>query len=122
MEPSLITIPIREYQQLVTAVQEISKLRAELESLQEKFARDVAEDRTRITVLEHCEPEPRNRDRGEVLAALIIRNGGHIPRQEARKIMRLSESQFSQLLNASRDFIVISASRIDRRIKILSLK
>ena len=118
MQPSLVTIPLNEYQHLLDGLKEISNLRAELEHLQEKFARDIAEDRRRITVLEHREPEPRNRDRGEVLAALIIKNGGHIPRQDARKIMRLSESQFSQLLTASSDFIVISPSRIDHRIKI----
>ena len=122
MKPSLITIPLNEYQHLLDGLKEISTLRAELEHLQEKFAGDIAEDRRRIAVLEHCEPEPRNRDRGEVLAGLIIKNGGHIPRQDARKIMRLSESQFSQLLTASKDFIVISPSRIDHRIKILSLK
>ena len=122
MQPSLVTIPLNEYQHLLDGLKEISNLRAELEHLQEKFARDIAEDRRRIAVLEHCEPEPRNRDRGEVLAALIIKNGGHIPRQDARKIMRLSESQFSQLLTASKDIIVISPSKIDHRIKILSLK
>jgi hypothetical protein len=122
MQPSLVTIPLNEYQHLLDGLKEISNLRAELEHLQEKFARDIAEDRRRIAVLEHCEPEPRNKDRGEVLAGLIIKNGGHIPRQDARKIMRLSESQFSQLLTASKDFIVISPSRIDHRIKILSLK
>jgi hypothetical protein len=122
MKAELVSIPLYEYQRLVGGLNEISKLRAELEHLQEKFARDIAEDRRRITILEHCEPEPRNRDRGEVLTALIIKNGGHIPRQDARKIMRLSESQFSQLLTASSDFIVISPSRIDHRVKILSLK
>ena len=122
MEPSLITIPLREYQQLVASVQEISKLRVDLEYLQEKFAIDVAEDRQRITALEYQEPEPRNLDRGQVLKSLIITNSGKIARKEARKLMRLSESQFSQLLTASKDFIEISPSRIDHRIKILSLK
>jgi DNA-binding transcriptional regulator YiaG len=122
MEPSLITIPLREYQQLVASVQEISKLRSELDYLQEKFAIDVAEDRQRITALEYQEPEPRNLDRGQVLKSLIITNSGKIARKEARKLMRLSESQFSQLLTASKDFIEISPSRIDHRIKILSLK
>jgi DNA-binding transcriptional regulator YiaG len=122
MEPSLITIPLREYQQLVASVQEISKLRSELDYLQEKFAIDVAEDRQRITALEYQEPEPRNLDRGQVLKSLIITNSGKIARKEARKLMRLSESQFSQHLTASKDFIEISPSRIDHRIKILSLK
>ena len=122
MKAELVTIQLHEYQHLLDGLKEISNLRVELEHLQEKFARDIAEDRRRITILEHCEPEPRNRDRGEVLTALIIKNGGHIPRQDARKIMRLSESQFSQLLTASKDIIVISPSRIDHRVKILSLK
>lgn len=122
MEPSLITIPISEYQQLVAAVQEISKLRSELDYLQEKFAIDIAEDRQRITKLEYQEPEPRDLDRGQVLKSLIITNSGKIARKEARKLMRLSESQFSQLLTASREFIEISPSKIDRQVKILSLK
>jgi len=92
MEPSLITIPLREYQQLVASVQEISKLRSELDYLQEKFAIDVAEDRQRITALEYQEPEPRNLDRGQVLKSLIITNSGKIARKEARKLMRLSEA------------------------------
>ena len=96
MEPALITIPLDEYQRLIAAVQEISRLRDEIEYLQEKLARDIAEDRRRITALEYHEPEPRNLDRGQVLKALIANNGGKISRQEARKLMRLSDSQFSQ--------------------------
>ncbi|MGA9100134.1 MAG: hypothetical protein WB392_14515 [Methanotrichaceae archaeon] len=120
--PQFVSISMYEYQQIIAAVQEISSLRADLESTQERFARDLAEDRQRISKLEDKPLEPRNRDRGEVLAALIIKNGGAISRQEARKLMRLSESQFSQLLNVSKDFIKIGSSRLDKRIKILSLK
>ncbi len=44
MEPALITIPLDEYQRLIAAVQEISRLRDEIEYLQEKLARDIAGD------------------------------------------------------------------------------
>lgn len=121
-EPQFITIPLAEYQQLIAIAQEISTLREQIDYLQEKYARDIAEDRRRITALEHQEPEPRNLDRGQVLKSLIITNGGKLSRKEARKIMRLSESQFSQLLAASKDFIEISSSKLDSRIKILKLK
>ncbi len=125
-EPAFITIPLQTLEDLL---REVESLREKIKLLEDRqnednsnLHREIALDRQRISKLEQSEPEPRNLDRGQVLKSLIITNGGKLSRKEARKLMRLSESQFSQLLAASKDFIEISPSKLDSRIKILKLK
>lgn len=121
METAFVTIPLAEYQQLITAVQEISKLRAELESTQERFAREIALDRQRISKLEYKEPQPMQKDRAEILRALLVVNGGKILAKEARKRMHLSKERFSNLLSVC-DFIQTKPYHLDRRQLIIILK
>jgi len=116
--PQFITMPISEYQHLINEISSIKELWTEIE----KLHKNIAVDRQRISKLENLKPEPRNIDRGKLLESLIISNGGAISRKEAKKLMRLSESQFSQLLKVSKDFIQTTQSKHDKRIKILKLK
>lgn len=125
-EPAFVVLPTQTLQALL---QEVQGLKDQIKALEErqnedntKLHREIALDRQRINKLEQSEPQPRNLDRGQVLKAIIVTNGGKLSRKEARKLMRLSESQFSQLLAASKDFIDISPSKLDHRIKILKLK
>ena len=89
----------------------------------ERFGRDIAYDRQRLARLEAPEdPTPSQKDRGEILRALIASYGGKMPEKEARQKMHLSKSQFSQLLASMKDFIESKQSSLDKRQKILVLK
>lgn len=124
MEPAFVTIPLDEYQRLITIVQEISSLRTEIEYLQEKFARDIAEDRKRITAIEHRQdaPEPRQINQAEVLRALLAANGGKMLQSVAREKMGIPKERFSELLATMKDEIHIKEYYKDRRKNILELK
>jgi hypothetical protein len=56
--------------------------------------------RQRIAKLEQSEQQPIQKDRGEILRALLAANGGKMLAKEARQKMRLSKSRFSELLDS----------------------
>ena len=89
----------------------------------ERLGRDIAYDRQRLARLEApADPTPFQRDRGEILRALLAAHGGKMPEKEARQKMRLSKSQFSQLLVAVKDYVELRQYYLDKRQKILMLK
>jgi len=97
-----------------------------LESLQEsevsRLCCDIAQDRQRIAKLERPpEPRPAQKDRAEVLRALLIANNGKMLAADARKKMHLRKDLFSQLLNAC-GFIERKPLHSDKRKTILILK
>ena len=89
----------------------------------DRLARDIAYDRQRLAKLE-TPPDlmPSQKDRSEILRALMVANGGKMPEKEARQKMHLSKSQFSQLLGAIKDDIELKPYHLDKRQKILKLK
>ena len=89
----------------------------------ERIGRDIAFDRQRLTRLE-TPPDltPSQKDRGEILRALLAAHGGKMPEKEARQKMRLSKSQFSQLLASIKDHVELKPYHLDKRQKILMLK
>jgi len=89
----------------------------------ERLGRDIAYDRQRLARLEASpDPTPSQKDRGEILRALLVAHGGKMPEKEARQKMRLSKSQFSQLLASIKDHIELKPYHLDKRQKILLLK
>ena len=82
---------------------------------------DIAYDRQRLARLEKVEPQPLQKDRGEILRALLVANGGKMLAKEARKRMHLSKDRFSKLL-AICDFIERKTYHLDRRQDIIILK
>ena len=89
----------------------------------DRLGRDIAYDRQRLARLEASpDPTPSQKDRGEILRALLAANGGKMPEKEARQKMHLSKSQFSQLLAAMQDHIEVKPYHIDKRKKIIMLK
>jgi len=70
----------------------------------------------------HLTPTPSQKDRGEILRALLAANGGKMPEKEARQKMHLSKSQFSQLLAAMQGDIAAKPYHLDKRQKILQIK
>ena len=109
---------------------EVAALRLELENLRrqrdEELARvfkEIALDRQRLTRLETpLEPTRSQKDRGEILRALLAANDGKMPEKEARQKMHLSKAQFSQLLASMDGGIELKPYHLDRRQKILILK
>ena len=89
----------------------------------ERIGRDIAYDRQRLARLESpADPTPSQKDRGEILKALLAAHDGKMPEKEARQKMRLSRSQFSQLLASLKDYVELKPYHLDKRQKILLLK
>jgi len=96
-------------------------LKRELCDLQEITARERAYDRQRITKLEHREPQPLQKDRAEILRALIAANGGKMLAKDARKKMHLSRSRFSELLATMKDQIEVKPFHLKKSQNVLIL-
>ena len=124
-EPAFITIP---YQEFKVIVQEVHSLRDQIAALEarqtadiERLALDIALDRQRLAKLEKVEPQPLQRDRGDILRALIVANGGKMLAKDARQKMHLSKQLFSMLIN-SMDDIETKPLHSDKRKLVLTLK
>lgn len=124
-EPALITIPIEEYKLIISEVQ---ALKARIDALEcrqnediERLALDIALDRQRLSKLEKVEPQPLQKDRGEILRALIAANGGKMLAKDARQKMHLSKQLFSMLINSMND-IETKPLHSDKRRLVLTLK
>jgi hypothetical protein len=125
-EPAFITIPIETYRAIL---QEVHTLKTCIDALQarqnediERLALDIALDRQRLTKLEKIEPQPLQRDRGDILRALIAANGGKMLAKDARQKMHLTKELFSMLLASMSEYIEIKPYRLDRRQSIIILK
>ena len=97
-------------------------LLSRVDGIEERLSLDIALDRQRLTRLECGQVEPRHKDRAEIIRALLVANGGKMRLKDARKLMRISKSEFSKTLSTCSDFIETRPSRRDRRSKILILK
>lgn len=125
-EPAFITIP---YQEFKIIVQEVHSLRDQIAALEAhqlndtaRLARDIALDRQRITKLETVEPQPLQKDRGEILRALIAANGGKILAKDARAKLKMDKGNFSRLLDLMKNDIGTKRLSTDRRILLLFIK
>ncbi|WP_461458538.1 hypothetical protein [Methanothrix sp.] len=125
-EPAFITIP---YQEFKIIVQEVHSLRDQIAALEAhqlndtaRLARDIALDRQRITKLETVEPQPLQKDRAEILRALIAANGGKMLAKDARQKMHLSRSRFSELLATMGEYIDTKPYHLNKSAKVLILK
>jgi len=99
---------------------------ASLESLQEaeitRVCVDIAQDRRRLAALETTQPQPLQKDRGEILRALIVANGGKMLAKEARQKMHLSRSRFSELLASMDGDIELKPFHLKKNQKVIVLK
>jgi len=107
---------------LTMILSEMKATKTELDAMREEVARERAIDRRRIAVLERKEPQPLQKDRGEILRALLAANGGKMLAKDARKRMHLSESRFSELLSSMDDVIEKRPYHLDRTQNIIILK
>ena len=97
-----------------------------LESTQEhdvnRICLDICQDRQRLARLEKSEPQPLQKDRGDILRALIASNGGKMLAKDARAKMHLSRSRFSELLATLKSDVQIKPYHLKRNQNILVLK
>jgi hypothetical protein len=101
----------------------ITEIEARSDADCERFGRDIAFDRQRLARLETPpDPTPSQKDRAEILRALLAGNRGKMPVKEARQKMHLSKSQFSQLLSSMDGGIETKPSQLDKRQKVLILR
>ena len=109
----------------VTVTRQDEKIAA-LESTQEqdvdRICLDVAYDRQRLARLEKVEPQPMQKDRGDILRALLAANGGKMLAKDARQKMRMDKATFSRLLDTLKNDIGIKPLHTDKRKLILMLK
>jgi hypothetical protein len=68
------------------------------------------------------ELQPLQKDRREILRALLVANGGKMLAKEARQKMHLSRSRFSELLAKTKDDIEVKPYYLKRNQKVLILK
>jgi len=108
--------------------QEIAALRAQVSSLESqqeseitRVCLDIAQDRRRLAALEKTEPQPMQKDRAEILRALLAANGGKMLAKDARKKMHLKKNHFAELLRTC-DFAETRPYHLDRRHTVIILK
>jgi hypothetical protein len=82
---------------------------------------DIAYDRQRLAKLERVEPQPMQKDRADILRALIAANGGKMLAKDARQKMHLGENRFSELLKSC-DFLEVKPLYSDKRRLVIILK
>ena len=119
----------QDHQEMATLTARMDTLTARvssLESMEEqdisRVCLDIAQDRQRITKLEKPpEPQPTQKDRAEILRALLAANNGKMLASEARKKMHLRKDLFSKLLKTC-DFLETRPLHSDRRKEIIILK
>jgi hypothetical protein len=87
-----------------------------------RISLDIAHDRQRIAQLERGKVQPAQRDRSEILIALITANGGKMLAKKARQKMRMSEQLFSMLIASMKDTIEVQPLRSNKRYNILNLR
>ena len=68
------------------------------------------------------DPQPLQKDRAEILLALITTNGGKMLAKDARQKMHLIKPRFSELLATMKDDIEIRPYHLKKNQKVLVLK
>jgi hypothetical protein len=118
-----------EDQLLAALMAEVKALRSRVHALENRqdedtgrLALDIAYDRQRITRLEKVEPQPMQRDRADILRALLGANGGKMLAKDARQKMHLSRSRFSRLLSTVKDDIEAKPYHLNKSWQVLVLR
>jgi hypothetical protein len=114
---------------------ELIALRAEVQGLRDKVSSLELENATlsenqliQLQLIKQLreaakkEPHPMQKDRAEILRALLAANGGKMLAKDARAKMHLSKQLFSMLLATMGEYIEIKPLYSDNRKKILILK
>ena len=132
-EQQLITLSISDYKNIFIQIEKLNNRIAALESQvrvldscqaedMDHLARSIAEDRQRITKLEEPKIQPLQKDRADILRALIVANGGKMLAKDARAKLKMDKGNFSRLLDLMKNDIGTKRLSTDRRILLLFIK
>jgi hypothetical protein len=114
---------VKDLKKIVAAQgEQIATLTSTQEQDVNRICLDIAYDRQRLAKLEKVELQPMQRDRGEILRALVAANGGKMLAKDARQKMHLGKEQFSLLLSRLGDYIETKPFRQDKRKLVLIIK
>ena len=96
---------------------ELQDMRTLSHDIQDAFeAIDEIDQRQRI------KPQPLQKDRGEILRALLAANGGKMLATDARKKMHIDRNRFSELLVTVKDEIEVKPYHLRKNWNVLILK
>ena len=122
-EESIFVLTSSQLQEIISrAIQPLQDRIKTLEEIDVLRADQMAYDRQRIARLEKVEPQPLQKNRGEILRALITANGGKMLAKDARQKMHLSKNRFSELLARMEDDIEKRPYHLDRTQNIIILR
>lgn len=107
---------------VVNQGEKIAALEATQDQDASRLALDIAYDRQRLAKLEKTEPQPMQKDRGEILRALLAANGGKMLAKDARQKLRMDKGNFSRLLDTLKDYIDTKPLHNDKRKLLLIIK
>lgn len=123
--PATVLLPVAVLETLLAEIRAQGERIDSLEALQRedsyRLALDIALDRQRLAKLERVEPQPRQKDRGEILRAILAANGGKMLAKECRQKMGLDKATFSRLI-AQAEGIEVRPMKTDKRRYLLILK
>jgi hypothetical protein len=88
----------------------------------ENWREDQAEIVAQLTRITRKEAQPMQKDRGEILRALLAANDGKMLAKEARQKMRMSRQLFSMLLAIMKEEIEVRPYQLKRNQKLLVLR
>ncbi len=119
---------MQEDQLLAELMAEVQDLRGKVAALREENATLSENQLIQLQLIKqlreanHRGPHPRQRDRADILRALLAANGGKMLAKDARQKVRLSKQLFSMLLASMSEFIETKPLHSDNRKKLLILR
>jgi len=114
-EVSQLQATIDRQAEKIAALESTQDTQADNQLIQLRLINDLRESTRK-------DPQPLQKDRAEILRALLVANGGKMLAKDARHKMHLRKELFSMLLASMNNEIEIRSLRSDKRIKVLSLK
>lgn len=103
----------------------MGRQRAEIELLKKDLKLDRADIRDLYEAIDHIEQikiQPKQKNRGEILRALIVANGGKMLAKDARRKMGLGKATFSVLLSTMNGEILKKPYHLNKSQLVLSLR
>ena len=116
--PATVLLRASDLAAILREVKSLREIVKEHEMRLDKHGEYIRELRFR----EEPEPSPKQRDRREILQALLVVNSGKMFASDARKRMDMDEASFSRLVSKMGDLIEVKKSKVNKRRNLLILR